>query len=155
MIEQELLDCLVSDAARDGIQKMVVGACIRRNGKFLILRRSANEEFGGLHEIPSGVVDPGENLLAALIREVKEETGLSLTSVTNYIDCFDYTGGSGKKTRQFNFLVETGDTEEKLNPEEHDDALWATPAEAIFASLNLSAETRHIIVPAVEIAFTK
>jgi hypothetical protein len=48
-------------------------------------------------------LDPGETLAAALAREVDEETGLDLEAITAYLGDFDYTSGSGKPSRQFNF----------------------------------------------------
>ena len=42
----------------------------------------------------------------ALAREVAEETGLRVTRVEKFLWYFDYRSGSGKRTRQFNFLVE-------------------------------------------------
>ncbi|MBJ7534554.1 NUDIX domain-containing protein [Rhodomicrobium vannielii ATCC 17100] len=146
MINAEAIERLRQEGERDGIQKIVVGAIIERDGKVLILRRSPKEFLAGLHEIPSGTVEPDEGLLAALSREVHEETGLAVIGVRRYVKAFDYLSGSGRRTRQFNFLVETDDGEIRLNPAEHDEAIWAIPETAEFAALNLSSETRACIL---------
>jgi len=62
----------------DGVQQQVVGAVIAHAGQILILRRNAEDFLGGTWELPSGKVDPNEDLFAALRREVAEETGLTI-----------------------------------------------------------------------------
>ncbi len=84
--------------------------------------------MGGIYELPSGKVEPGEVLDQALIREVKEETGLDIESITNYLGSFDYSSGSGKKTRQFNFTVAVTVTRPVVL-QEHDEYRWAPVSE--------------------------
>jgi len=62
--------------------------------------------MGGIFELPSGKIETGEALDVALIREVKEETGLDVVNLREYIGHFDYLSGAGKKSRQFNFAVD-------------------------------------------------
>lgn len=48
-------------------------------GEILLLRRVASSRhFAGLWEFPGGKNDPGEEFAAALLREVKEETSLTV-----------------------------------------------------------------------------
>ncbi|WP_406269627.1 NUDIX hydrolase [Nocardia sp. NBC_00881] len=63
-----------------------------------------------------------------LIREVQEETGLDVTSITNYLGEFDYQSGSGKKCRQFNFTVDVGRAE-PVEMTEHDAYTWTSLVE--------------------------
>lgn len=86
--------------------------------------------MGGIWELPSGKVDSGEPLDLALAREIKEETGLDLARATSYLGHFDYTSGSGKSSRQFNFAVETSTTGPVLLTE-HDDFQWAAVDEEV------------------------
>jgi len=147
LVSAEVQARLRQEAERDGIEKFVVGAFIERDGKVLILRRSPKESYlAGLHEIPSGGVEPGEGLLDGLVREVREETGLIVKEVRRFANSFDYRSGSGKLTRQLNFLVEVEYGDVTTNPLEHDDALWVHPASDDFAHLNLSAETRACLL---------
>lgn len=115
---------LVAVALREGIERFVVGALIRRAGSFLILHRQADDFMGGIDELPSGKVESGESLPVALARETKEETGLDVSEILEYIGHFDYTSGSGKKTRQFNFVVEVSPGDVIISPDEHSDYKW-------------------------------
>ena len=47
-------------------------------GRLLLVRR-ANEPGRGLWSVPGGRVEPGEDDAAALVREMREETGLEVT----------------------------------------------------------------------------
>ena len=56
---------------------LAVSAAIFRDGRVLIVRR-ALPPAQGLHTLPGGVVELGETLEQAVIREVREETGLGI-----------------------------------------------------------------------------
>ncbi|MBF6336829.1 NUDIX domain-containing protein [Nocardia abscessus] len=128
MIEITLLEKLARVADRDEVQQLVVGAVVHHGGKVLLLQRSADDFMGGIWELPSGKVDPGEAIDQALIREVKEETGLEVTAITNYLGEFDYQSRSGKRNRQFNFTVEVGHAE-PVQLTEHDAYTWTSLVE--------------------------
>ncbi|PXX71199.1 8-oxo-dGTP diphosphatase [Nocardia tenerifensis] len=128
MIESTLLETLTSEAERDQVQQLVVGAVVAHDGKVLLLQRPADDFMGGIWELPSGKVDPGEALDNALIREVKEETGLDIASIRKYLGEFDYQSGSGNKSRQFNFIVDVIDPE-PVELTEHDAYTWTSLAE--------------------------
>ncbi|MBU0597844.1 NUDIX domain-containing protein [Patescibacteria group bacterium] len=54
-------------------------ALIKRNGKYLILKRSVNEDYmPGVWDIPGGVINFRESILKALYREIREECGLKV-----------------------------------------------------------------------------
>jgi ADP-ribose pyrophosphatase YjhB (NUDIX family) len=56
---------------------LAVSAVIVRDGEFLAVRR-ARPPMKGLFTLPGGGVEVGESLTEALVREVREETGLSI-----------------------------------------------------------------------------
>src|SRR5262249_15782918 len=56
---------------------LAVSAAIFRDGRVLIVRR-ARRPADGLYTLPGGGVELGETLEQAVIREVREETGLAI-----------------------------------------------------------------------------
>lgn len=114
----------------DGIEQQVVGGVIDRAGRVLVIRRALSDHMGGQWELPSGKVDPGEDLLTALRREILEETGLVVDRVAAYLGSFDYVS-RGIRMRQHNWAVTVLRHEPVvLNPEEHDAYRWTAPDEA-------------------------
>lgn len=128
MVDSSLLEQLTADATRDDVQQLVVGAVLQSGDKILLLQRPADDFMGGIWELPSGKVEPGEALDQALIREVKEETGLDVTRIARYLGEFDYQSGSGKKSRQFNFAVDVA-AAEPVELQEHDAYAWTNLTE--------------------------
>ncbi|HEY0257706.1 MAG TPA: 8-oxo-dGTP diphosphatase MutT [Candidatus Methylacidiphilales bacterium] len=55
---------------------VVAGVVRRDDGRLLISQRVADDTLGGYWEFPGGKVDPGEELKAALYRELVEELGI-------------------------------------------------------------------------------
>ena len=127
MIELPTTDELTARDTADGVQQQVVGAVIQDGERVLLLQRPADDFRGGAWELPSGKVDPGEDLGEALRREVAEETGLSVARVSAYLGAFEYRSGSGKHTRQHTWAVAVEPGEIQLT--EHDEYAWALPGE--------------------------
>ena len=58
----------------------VLGVLMRPDGKYLITRRRLDKEWAaGWWEVPGGGVRAGEDSKDAVIREIKEETGIDVT----------------------------------------------------------------------------
>ena len=150
-IKNTLLEQLIFESKAQEIQKLIVGAVIKLEGKFLLLERQSSDFMGGLVELPSGAVDSGEDLLTALAREIQEETGLFVKSVNVYLGSFDYLSGSGKKSRQFNFLVETEPGEISLSPNEHCAYHLISLTDKNFIKLNISEATKTVLLAAEKI----
>lgn len=57
---------------------VVVGVAVVAHGRVLAARRTHPAEAAGRWELPGGKVEPGEQLVAALHREIVEELGVSI-----------------------------------------------------------------------------
>ena len=56
----------------------VVSCVFNHKDEILLLKRSNKVEFAGTYGAPTGKVENNEPLIKAMIREIKEETGLSI-----------------------------------------------------------------------------
>jgi ADP-ribose pyrophosphatase YjhB (NUDIX family) len=109
---------------------LAVSAAIIRDGKVLIVRR-ARPPAGGLYTLPGGVVEVGETLTEAVVREVREETALAIEPVAlaGYREAIA-KDGDGRVRRHFvilPFAARWIAGEPVLN-EELTEALWLEPA---------------------------
>ena len=57
---------------------VVAAALIDPDGRVLIAQRPAHKTMAGLWEFPGGKIEPGEAPETALIRELREELGISV-----------------------------------------------------------------------------
>ncbi len=55
----------------------VVAAVIEAKGSWLAVQRPPGKPYAGFLEFPGGKVDPGESLEQALVRELREELGVT------------------------------------------------------------------------------
>ena len=136
----------VDRALIDGIQKKVAWAVIMINWKILLCKRTEDEFMPWLIELPSGNIDSWESIIDWLCREVYEETWLEVDSIEYYIWRFDYTSWSGKKARQFNFIVNCKSGDIKLNPQEHSEYFLIEPSDIPATELKISESTKKVLI---------
>jgi len=108
---------------------LAVSAAIVRDGKILVVRR-ARPPAHGLYTLPGGVVEAGETLLEALVREVREETAIEIDPVAlaGHREAI-VRDDDGRAKRHFVilcFAARWSSGEPKLN-EELSEALWLDP----------------------------
>jgi 8-oxo-dGTP diphosphatase len=105
---------------------------IARDDRVLFLRRGAGVFLAGRWELPGGTAEPGEPFEATAVREVAEETGLTVR-VTGELarDSWPDIAGRAMRIHAYVYTVdEDGTGEVVLNPSEHDDFAWLTRAQA-------------------------
>jgi len=109
------------------IQRAVVaGIIIKRNSVLLIKRNKNEKHFPCVWELPSGKVEYKEDPNKAVIREVKEETGLNV-KIVKLLSVHHFMIDK-RHCIQINYLVKSKNYKVKLS-EEHEDYKWATKYE--------------------------
>ena len=106
-------------------RREVVAALIRQGGKFMICRRPEGKARAGMWEFVGGKAEQGESLEQALIRECREEIGVTVRVGKPYMDVtYDYPDISVHLT-----LFEAEIAEGVPTPMEHNAIAWITADE--------------------------
>ncbi len=108
-----------------------VGAVVLRDGQVLLVRRG-REPLHGRWSLPGGVLELGETMAEAVVREVFEETGLRVAPL-GMVETFDRIHRDADGRLQYHYVlvdflchVEGG---ELVCGDDADDACWAARAE--------------------------
>jgi 8-oxo-dGTP pyrophosphatase MutT (NUDIX family) len=161
--------------------KLVVGAAIFHPGvslkepKILLLKRATHEQYyPNTYEIPGGKVEAWESVAEAVLREVREETGLDVDVGSNgegkglvaALELFIYyTGGAvekgsgdGEKVQeggkaqgerkfclQLNYVASVKNADFRVHEEEHSGGVWVTEAEVEVAGFGMTEEMRMVV----------
>lgn len=103
----------------------VVAALIWERGKFMICQRPAGKARGLLWEFVGGKVEPGETKADALVRECREELGVTVGVGEAFMEVTHEYPDLTVHLTLFNAEIASG-TPQKL---EHDDIRWISPEE--------------------------
>lgn len=106
----------------DGRLHGVVVAIRRRDGRWLMVRRSRHVTAPGRVCFPGGAVEVGEALEAAVIREMREELGLVVRPVKN-VWRWD---APDRALTLWGWVAEIESGEVVPDPEEIEEVLWLT-----------------------------
>lgn len=106
---------------------------VNPEGKILVLRRSKTDPHApGRVDFPGGGVDEGEELLAAAVREIQEETGIEVAAADLQLG-FAYTSepnAEGDIITRLLFIGKIATATVNLSYE-HDAFWWHEPAVAL------------------------
>lgn len=105
----------------------VVAALIWDKDKFMICQRPAHKARGLLWEFVGGKVEPGETKEQALIRECKEELGITLSVEKTFMDVIHEYPDLTVHLTVFEAIIADG-VPQKL---EHNDIKWIAPCEIL------------------------
>jgi ADP-ribose pyrophosphatase YjhB (NUDIX family) len=129
---------------------LAVSAAVVREGKVLLVRR-ARQPALNLYTLPGGVVEPGETLRDAVIREVREETSLTIEPIAlageREVIARDAQGRVERHFVILCFAARWRAGEPALN-EELDDARWLAPDE--IAALSTTEGLADVVAAALE-----
>lgn len=107
----------------------VVAAAIERDGRFLCAQRGGATPLAGLWEFPGGKVEPGEEPICALVREIHEELDVAIDVGPLVTDSVHPYAFARIRLMVFHCRLLTG--EPRLT--EHSDLRWVAPEQ--FATL--------------------
>lgn len=105
----------------------IADTIVEENGKILMHRRRFPPGKGKL-DLPGGYVDPEEELEAAAVREIREETGFSVKIIAK-LGSFDYFDRQDKQMHVFIGKITGGSLQHSVES----DPLWV-PMNEITAS---------------------
>ncbi|MFJ1756466.1 NUDIX domain-containing protein [Kitasatospora sp. NPDC088134] len=100
-----------------------------RTGRVLLVRRAPGTLQAGLWELPGGGTEPGEGIVAAGLRELAEEAGITAARVTAHLGHKDYTNSRGARTRAHVIAACLDHVQQVRLSAEHDGHRWVLPAE--------------------------
>ena len=103
----------------------VVAALIWEKNKFMICQRPAHKARALLWEFVGGKVEPGETRDAALIRECREELGVTVSVGEMFMEVTHQYPDITVRLSLYHATIAAGEPQ-KL---EHNDIRWITPAE--------------------------
>ncbi|MFZ0819959.1 MAG: (deoxy)nucleoside triphosphate pyrophosphohydrolase [Candidatus Acidiferrales bacterium] len=121
--------------------KTVVAGIIVRDSRVLICQRKRGGSFPLKWEFPGGKVEPGEDLRAALVRELAEELGIrAVIGREIWRTTYHYPGKPEPLLVVFN-LADAGAQMPKMDPQSFEQIAWVAPAElATYDFLPANAE---------------
>lgn len=103
----------------------VVAALIWDGDRFMICQRPAHKARGLLWEFVGGKVEPGESLEAALVRECREELGVTVRPGDVYMQVLHQYPDLLVRLTVLNATIARGEVQRL----EHNDIRWITPQE--------------------------
>jgi mutator protein MutT len=107
-----------------GEPPVIVGAAVLRDGRLLAARRSAPAALAGGWEFPGGKVEPGESEDEALVRECREELGVTVVPGERLGD--DVLTRTGAVLRVWVATLDPP-TAEPRALQDHDELRWLEP----------------------------
>jgi 8-oxo-dGTP diphosphatase len=107
----------------------VKGFILKDNEVLLVKREENDVNSPGVWEVPGGRIDPGENPIQALQREVKEETGLGIC-VGQPFAVESFVRDDGQQIVMIHFICEMEKGELALS-HEHTEFEWVEKGKVI------------------------
>jgi len=109
-----------------------VGCFVESDGEILLLHRQDHKPQGDTWGIPSGKIDDGEKPAETIVREVTEETGISVPIEDILLFKKIFVKYPTYDFVYYIFLTKLdGKANVKINPKEHKDFRWVSPEDGL------------------------
>lgn len=103
------------------LTRVSAAVIVRKDGtEYLLAQRPPGKAYAGYWEFPGGKVEAGESFAEALVRELQEELGMTVTAMTPWITRHFVYPHARVEIRFFRVTAWTGE----LHPHEHTDTTW-------------------------------
>lgn len=99
---------------------VIVRDCAGGGTEYLLAQRPPGKAYAGYWEFPGGKVEAGETFAEALVRELQEELGITVTAMTPWLTRHFVYPHARVEIRFFRVTAWTGD----LQPLEHTGTVW-------------------------------
>jgi len=107
--------------------RLFTAGILMREGRLLVLKRKSDDDtYPGLWDCVGGHLEKGESLEDCMVREAREESGLTV-GVVRLGSLIEYRDEYGRAIA-IPFLL--GSRSGKVALSEHDESRWVTPAQA-------------------------
>lgn len=109
----------------------IVSCYVESDGEILLLHRPPHKPQGNTWGVPAGKLETGETIAVAMLRELKQETGIILS-----YDALTYLELVSVRYEDYDFLYHMYRVqfdirpEVVINPEEHTAYEWVSPTKA-------------------------
>ena len=129
---------------------LAASVAVFREGRVLIARR-ARAPMAGVYSLPGGVVEIGETIREAALRELKEEVGVS-AEILGFVEHVEPIHREGERVRA-HFVICVFAARwlagEPMLSEEADDVAWIDPVDAV--NWRTTPELPRILARAAEL----
>lgn len=115
-----------------------VAGIVRRKDEVLLIKQQGRDSPTANWALPGGVVEDGEDLLTALHREIREETGLVVRSVDRLAWVVEVTG---KTASYIAFAFEIAVHDGPLIPDDPDELILDARYVPVHEAIRLVSET--------------
>jgi len=123
----------------------IVGCFLFHDGKFVILHRHTHKPNGDTWGLPAGKVEPGEDSGAAMLRELREETGYQGDmDELELLGDFQFGAGANMYTFCAYKIMLNTQHDISLEAAAHSEYRWVTPEEC-YALPNLIPDFHELL----------
>lgn len=112
---------------------IAVTAIVEYQGRFLFIKRTSDlANFANKWVFPGGKVEPGEDIIEALFRELKEEIGVPLHDGVAFLSAYQFIRKEDDSSSQgLVFLVRAKSSKVKVDTNAIQDYQWILPEEVL------------------------